>query len=42
MFNMSDIIYKKREGGELSREEFSFLSQIMSRGAFRIIRHLRF
>lgn len=24
MFNMSDIIYKKREGGELSREEIQF------------------
>ena len=24
MFNMSDIIYKKREGGELSREEIHF------------------
>ncbi len=24
MFNMSDIIYKKREGGELTREEISF------------------
>ena len=24
MFNMNDIIYKKREGGELSREEIHF------------------
>ena len=27
MFNMSDIIYKKREGGELTREEISFFIQ---------------
>ena len=32
MFNMNDIIYKKREG-ELSREEIHFLLRIMSRGA---------
>ncbi len=44
MFNMNDIIYKKREGGELSRDgdKFTFLLRIMSRGAFRIIRQQHF
>lgn len=42
MFNRA-ISFIKKERAENSRgRKFSFLSQIMSRGAFRIIRHLRF
>ena len=40
--NMYDIIYKKREGGTLDKDEIEFSSMDIQKGKSLIIRHLRF